>query len=385
MSEKIFSLKDEKTLTDYRLTVSYNSFTLEFILQNASYIKERYESGNLSLPAFHQKNKIFKQFDNILKIAEVIRNKMEKKQYSLQSGVLTLKFHDEYNNLVNIPFELKPVDFSKSNKSETQKGDIYKKRVSDLNIKVNESKLSSGTSSSSSYKPPVHVTQPPKPKVVALPPQNPPKPKPTPPPVQKPQNPPSSKPSNPEDDKFFYKPSSKPQIQIVGSYVPPSMNKSGTIWKRIEQCKKLKTNMQKTLEDIYNRLLDVKKRIDNYVDKAFANNPTPEVRKKALDLITEVLILRQGFKDIDDYAEIFQNEVKENNLKFNATEKEKFDDDMLILGKAFPYALTPFHQKIDHLFIQVQHNFFKEKNLRFYKEREIADILKYKEKLFGKQ
>ena len=24
-------------------------------------------------------------------------------------------------------------------------------------------------------------------------------------------------------------------------------------------------------------------------------------------------------------------------------EKEKFDDDMIILGKAFPYALTPFH------------------------------------------
>ena len=375
MSEKIFSLKDEKTHTDYRLTMSYNSFTIEFILQNSTYLKERYESGNLTLSAFHQKNKIFKQFDSTLKVADVIRNKMEKKQYSLQSGVLSLKFRDEYDNLINIPIELKACDSSKSNKSETQKGDTYKKRIEDLNQKANEQKLSG----SSSSKPPVHTTQPQKPKVTA-PPSQPPKPKPTPPPVQTPSNPPPSKPA---DDNYFYKPS-KPEINIVGSYVPPSMNKNGSIFQRIEQCKKLKSDMKKTCEDIYNRLLDVKKRIDNYVDKAFANNPTPEVRKKALDLITEVLILRQGFKDMDDYAEIFKNEVKEKKINFNAAEKEQFDDDMLILGKAFPYALTPFHQKIDHLFIQVQHNFFKEKNLRFYKEREIADILKLKEKLFNK-
>jgi hypothetical protein len=46
--------------------------------------------------------------------------------------------------------------------------------------------------------------------------------------------------------------------------------------------------------------------------------------------------------------------------------------------------LTPLHQKIDHLFVQVQHNFFKEKNSWFYKERELADILKMKDKLFNK-
>ena len=122
MSEKIFTIKDEKTHTDYKLTISYNSFTIEFILQNATYFKEKYESGNLSLPAFHQKNKIFKQFDSTLKVAEVIRNKMEKKQYSLQNGVLTLKFRNEYDELINIPFELKPSKGSTTNQSETQKG-----------------------------------------------------------------------------------------------------------------------------------------------------------------------------------------------------------------------------------------------------------------------
>ena len=327
MSEKIFSIKDEKTNTDYKLTVSYNSFTIEFILQNATYFNEKYESGNLTLPIFHKKNKIFKQFDNILKIADVIRSKIEKKQYSLQSGVLTLKFHNEYDDIENIPFELKPV---------------------------------TGTT----------TTNAPEPQ----------KSKPVSPPVQKSQNPP---PSNPANDPFFYKPS-KPEMQIVGSYVAPSMNKNGTIFERIENCKKLKSDMKKTCEDIYNRLLDVKKRIDNFVDKAFANNPTAEDKKKALSLITEVFNLRQGFKDMDDYAEIFKNEVKEKKINFNATQKEQFEDDMLLLGKAFPYSLTPFHQKIDHLFIQVQHNFFKEKNLRFYKDREIADILKLKEKLFNK-
>ena len=95
-------------------------------------------------------------------------------------------------------------------------------------------------------------------------------------------------------------------------------------------------------------------------------------------------MLRQGFRDIDFYKEIFEKEVKEKGIKFNAEEKEKFDDSMALLGKSFPYSLTPYHQQIDHLFIQVVHNFFKEKNLRFYKERELADILKTKDKLFNK-
>ena len=70
-----------------------------------------------------------------------------------------------------------------------------------------------------------------------------------------------------------------------------------------------------------------------------------------MNLITEVLLLRQGFKDIDNYQEIFQKEVKEKGIHFNTSEKERFDDSMLILGKSFPYSLTPYHQKIDHLLI----------------------------------
>jgi hypothetical protein len=117
------------------------------------------------------------------------------------------------------------------------------------------------------------------------------------------------------------------------------------------------------------------------VDKAFANNPTIEDKKKALALITEVLLLREGFRDIDFYKEIFEKEVKEKGIKFNAEEKEKFDDSMLLLQKSFPYSLTPYHQQIDHLFIQVVHNFFKEKNLRFYKPDELKEVNQLKKKL----
>ena len=367
MSEKIFTVTDIKSHNSYRLTISYNSFTVEFIVQNPTYTREKYESGNISLAAFQQKNKLFKQFDNTLKIADVLRSKIEKKQFSLELPSLIFKFHNEYDNLENVKFDLKASSSNQSNQSG--KGDTAKARIENLD------KLTSGTSKTSSYKPtqaesfkpkkpnPAPVSQqPPKPVNVASQPK-----------VS--SNPPPSSSSNP---------SSISTIPIVGKYIPPSRDTNGTIFQRIEKCKKLKTDMKKTLEDINNRLLDVKKRIDNFVDKAFANIPSADDKKKALSLITEVMFLRQGFKDLDDYAEIFKNEVKQKNITFNSADKEKFDDDMLILGKAFPYALTPFHQKIDHLFIQVQHNFFKEKNLRFYKEKELADVQKLREKLFNK-
>ena len=259
MSEKIFTIKDNNN-KDYKLTVAYNSFTIEFILQHPTYIREKYESGNLSLAAFQKKNKVFKQFDSTLKIADVIRSKIEKKQYSLQNSVLTLKFHNEYDNIENVSFELKPA--GSTNQSETQKGDTYKKRVDDLSKKAIESNKPSGNSYSSSYKP----SPPPQPKVVPPPPSN---PKPTPPPQSKPKpvsQPPQkpaqapAPPKSSNEDNYFYKPSAAPTIEIVGSYVPPSMNTKGTIFQRIDQCIKLKKDMKKTLEDIYNRLNDVKKK-----------------------------------------------------------------------------------------------------------------------------
>ena len=64
--------------------------------------------------------------------------------------------------------------------------------------------------------------------------------------------------------------------------------------------------MRRTLDDIYGRLCDARRRIDIFVDYAFANNPTPEDKRKALNMIKEVLFLRQGFRDIDNYPDIFK-------------------------------------------------------------------------------
>ena len=93
--------------------------------------------------------------------------------------------------------------------------------------------------------------------------------------------------------------------------------------------------MKGTLDDIFNRLNESKKKIDNFVDKAFANNPSPEDKNKALSLITEVLLLRQGFRDVDDYPSIFKNEVKEKGIKFKNAEQVAAKEAMNILSKGW--------------------------------------------------
>ena len=54
-TNKIFTIKDNLN-KDYKLTVAYNSITIELIVQHPTYIKEKYESGNLTLAAFQKKN-----------------------------------------------------------------------------------------------------------------------------------------------------------------------------------------------------------------------------------------------------------------------------------------------------------------------------------------
>jgi hypothetical protein len=348
MTEKHYTVTDLKSHNNYNFTLAYNSFTVELSFKSIN-SNEKYQSAPFGLSAFRQKNKIFKQFENTIKIAEVIGSKIEKKQYSLEIPYFILKFRDEFDNPEDIRFDL----------SRTR--EMVRNSFTAPSINFSQTKTQPEPQKRQSYKAP---TQPPKSATS--------------------YQPPKSSTSKLPNTNVVPSSGQTPTLPIIGGYVPPSMDKKGTIFQRIERCKKLKTDMKKNLENIYNRLVSVKKKIDNFVDKAFANNPSSSDKKKALDYMTEVFLLRQGFKDIDNYPEIFQNQVRQEHITFSAAEKEQFDDDMLFLGKAFPYALTPFHQKIDHLFIQVQHNFFKEKNLRFYKDRELADILKTKDKLFNK-
>ena len=378
MNEKNFILSEEGTNRQFKLIISYNSSKIDMEIQNKDNSQEKYELKNLNL-AYFNKIRAYEGYSSIEEIVDAIAAKLEKNNFILRTGcVLNIKFTGPNNEVSYVPFVIKNVGIApieNSNYSESELKEENERLLREnLELKAQLEKLSSGNtiqkpiSSSNSYSPPKTDTNPPPPK--------PPVSKPTPPPVKKPK-PPQNLPSN------SYR-SSQSDIQIEGAYIPPSMNKNGNIFDRINQTIKLKKDMKQTLDEIYNRLIDTKRKIDNFVDKAFANNPTENDKKKALSLITEVLLLRQGFKDLDDYAEIFKNEVKQKHITFNSTDQERFDDDMIILGKAFPYALTPFHQKIDHLFVQVQHNFFKEKNLRFYKERELTNVLKLKDKLFNK-
>ena len=380
MSEKYFTITEEGTNRQFKLIMSYNSTTIDIELQSKDNPKEKYELKNLSLSYF-QNIKDYQKYDTIKKIVDLISEKLEKKNFLLRIGaLLNIKFENLSDGAFYVPFILKNIGSvtsggTSSSSSDVQlKEEIARLRKENLDLRAQLEKSSSSGSSmkkssiNANSKVPPKTTPPPQPKVQTT--------------SHQPQktNPPPPQKTSPKPPAFDTKPAN-PGIQIVGSYVPPSMNKTGNIFDRIEQTIKLKNDMKKTLDEIYNRLNDTKARIDAFVNKAFANNPSPEDKKKALNLITEVLLLRQGFKDIDNYQEIFQKEVKEKGIKFNANDKEKFDDSMLILGKSFPYALTPYHQKINHLLIQTIHDFFIEKNLRFYKPKELEEVQKMREKL----
>jgi len=366
MSEKIFYVTEEGTFKKFKLTMAYNSFTIEFIAQNKDYSREVYESGRMTLPEFRQKSRFFAGFDSVLRIADVLRDKLDSQQFVLSPGVLCIRFHNEYDSFEFVNFPLRPKDgFIPIPSPSPTEIAMNKIQAENDKLKMENANLKSAIQNMSQ---PVKV---PPPAPVYIPPPKPVKPYVPPPP-------------KPIKEKYFYKPSPwVAQVPIIGTYIPPSL-KSGPLFERIEFCLRLKENLQKTCDDIYSRLLDVKKRIDNFVDKAFANNPSMADKQKALNLITELLLLRQGFKDMDDYAGIFKAELAQKGIYLSPPEKRRFDESMEKLEKFFPYTLTPFHQKIDHLFVQVEHNFFKEKNLRFYRPEELTYVLSLKDKLFNK-
>lgn len=57
---------------------------------------------------------------------------------------------------------------------------------------------------------------------------------------------------------------------------------------------------------------------------------------------------------------------------------------MAILSKGFPFQLTVAYQKLNDNFRKIINRFFLEKNMRFYKPKEIQDVVEYKERLMYK-
>ena len=93
------------------------------------------------------------------------------------------------------------------------------------------------------------------------------------------------------------------------------------------------------------------------LDKIFAGSPTQEQKDRMKEYMIKMLEL---------------------------DEKEKYEDGMAILKKGFPFQLTVSYSKMNDDFRKIINRCFLEKNMRFYKPKEIEDVTLYKERLMYK-
>ena len=156
MTEKIFTITEEGTNKEFKLVMSFNESNINFNLESKDNPEEKYELKNLSLPDLQKKNKSYKQFDNTLKVADVIANKIEKKNFVLKTGcVLSLKQTNEYDEEEFIPFEIQKVGSSSPSGASSDgleaeikrlKSENERYRRENLELKTQIEKLSSGSS-----------------------------------------------------------------------------------------------------------------------------------------------------------------------------------------------------------------------------------------------
>jgi hypothetical protein len=178
---------------------------------------EKYELRNITLENFHKKNKIYKQFDSIEKIADIIKNKIEKNNFILRIGcILNLKYTNEYDEEEYIPFEIKKIDSFSNSSSSSQEAELKRLKSENDRLRRENSELKAQMEKLASG--------------------------------QKAISPTPQKKANTD-------------ISIEGDYVPPSMDKNGTIWERIDHCLKLKKDMKKTLDELNKRLNESKKKL----------------------------------------------------------------------------------------------------------------------------
>lgn len=333
MSEKSYDVNSGDKA--YKVTFTFDAKSLGIKVQNKNNEKEVYETQKLSLQDIQNTNKVYKQFDDAAKIANVVGTKLEKNNYLLETGgcVLKIKFTNEVDEIEYVPFVI-PLTGSLGGEAASNGGSDEINKLKEENDKLKKEnqelknqieKLKSGSSS----------------------------------------KPPSNKPST----------SHSPAASL-----PPSDYKpvEGTFFQRMDTCVNRKKNIKPTLDSMFARLTDLKKVLDNTVGKLFAGDPSVEERLKVLGIATEVLKIYREFKDIQEYHLIFPKEIEEKKIKLSADEKKKFDEAMEIFYKRFPFDLAPYYQKIENTFKDVIKNFFIEKNLRFYKPEETKEALKLK-------
>ena len=161
--------------------------------------------------------------------------------------------------------------------------------------------------------------------------------------------------------------------------------RSGDFMHRFNICVEKKKNLKQTLDDIKKRYDEIMVIFNKDLDRIFAGTPSQEDKMRLKELIVKMMGIYHEFREVEHYDDIIQKEVDERKLTFdNEEEKEKFDDGMAILKKAFPFQQTIAYQKMNDDFRRIINRFFLEKNMRFYKPKEIDDAKVYKERLMYK-
>ena len=157
--------------------------------------------------------------------------------------------------------------------------------------------------------------------------------------------------------------------------------KTGDFWSRFNICLEKKKNLKKTLDELLKKYDDLMVIFNKDLDKIFAGNPTQEQKERMKELIIQMMEVYHEFREVEHYDDIIKIAVEELKMTFEGDDKEKFDDGMIILKKAFPFQQTVQYQKMNDNFRKIINRFFLEKNMRFYKPKEIEDAKLYKERL----
>jgi hypothetical protein len=160
--------------------------------------------------------------------------------------------------------------------------------------------------------------------------------------------------------------------------------KTGDFWHRFNICVEKKKNLKQTLDGLLKRYDDLMVIFNKDLDKIFAGSPTQEQKDRMKELIIQMMEVYHEFREVEHLDDIMKKVVEEQNLKFEGDEQEKFEDGMALLKKAFPFQQTVAYQKMNDNFRKIINRFFLEKNMRFYKPKEIEDAKLYKERLMYK-
>lgn len=112
MEEKSFIITAEINKKQYIMKLLYDSSTISFTFYNLhDPNKIIYELRNITLQKLHEMNKIYKQFDSITKVVDVMSSKIEKKNFYFKDGQrqLIFKHKNAYDKEEQIIFSLEKV------------------------------------------------------------------------------------------------------------------------------------------------------------------------------------------------------------------------------------------------------------------------------------